>query len=101
MLYVSGQCPLDLATGTVGGGSIEDQTRMTLSHVGKILDAGGCSLEDVVKCTCHLADIEDFDCFNRVYEESFRGMRPAWTTIQSVLWGGLTVEIDAVARGTA
>jgi 2-iminobutanoate/2-iminopropanoate deaminase len=97
-LYVSGQGPVDLATGKVVEGSIEDQTRLTLSHVGKVLKAGGCSFDDVVKCTCHLADINDFDAFNRVYAEFFTGVRPARTTVQSVLWGGIKIEIDAVAR---
>ena len=97
-LYVSGQGPLDLASGQVVEGSIEEQTRLTLTHVGKILQAGGCSFEDVVKCTCHLADIGDFDRFNRVYSEFFTNTRPARTTVQSVLWGGIKVEIDAVAR---
>lgn len=97
-LYISGQGPLDLTTGQVVEGSIEDQTRLTLSHIGKVLQAGGCSFEDVVKCTCHLADINDFDRFNRAYSELFKGVLPARTTVQSVLWGGIKVEIDAIAR---
>lgn len=97
-LYVSGQGPLDLSTGRVVEGSIEEQTHLTLSHIGKVLEAGGCSFEDVVKCTCHLADINDFDRFNRVYSEFFRNVLPARTTVQSALWGGIKVEIDAIAR---
>lgn len=97
-LYVSGQGPLDLATGEVVAGTIEEQTRLTLAHIGKILDAAGCTFDDVVKCTCHLQDIRDFDRFNAVYAEFFRGVRPARTTVQSVLWGGIKVEIDAIAR---
>jgi 2-iminobutanoate/2-iminopropanoate deaminase len=97
-LYISGQGPLDLATGAVVGGTIEEQTRLTLSHIGKILEAAGLSSEDVVKCTCHLADIGEFDRFNAVYAEFFKGVRPARTTVQSVLSGGIRVEIDAIAR---
>lgn len=97
-LYISGQGPLDLKTGNVVPGSIEDQTRVTLEHIGKILAAAGCSFDDVVKCACHLADIRDFDRFNRIYAEFFSGVRPARTTVQSVLWGGIKVEIDAIAR---
>ncbi len=97
-LYVSGQGPLDLKTGEVVAGNIEDQTRLTLSHVGKILAAAGLGFEDVVKCACHLADIGDFERFNAVYAEFFPGVRPARTTVQSVLWGGIKVEIDAIAR---
>jgi 2-iminobutanoate/2-iminopropanoate deaminase len=97
-LFISGQGPLNLRTGEVVRGSIEDETRLTLSHIGKILEAAGYSFEDVVKCTCHLADIRDFDGFDRVYSEFFSGIRPARTTVQSVLWNGIKVEIDAIAR---
>jgi 2-iminobutanoate/2-iminopropanoate deaminase len=97
-LYVSGQGPLDLRTGEVVHGTIGEETRLTLTHIGKVLEAAGCSFDDVVKCTCHLADINDFDGFNAVYAEFFKGVRPARTTVQSVLWGGIKVEIDAIAR---
>jgi 2-iminobutanoate/2-iminopropanoate deaminase len=97
-LYVSGQGPLDMKTGQIVEGTVEEQTRLTLTHVGKVLQAAGLSFEDVVKCTCHLSDIKDFDSFNGVYAEFFKGVRPARTTVQSVLWGGIKVEIDAIAR---
>ena len=97
-LYVSGQGPLDLKTGKVVEGSIEEQTRLTLDHIRKLLEAAGCTFDDVVKCTCHLKDIQDFDRFNATYAECFKGIRPARTTVQSILWGGIKVEIDAIAR---
>jgi 2-iminobutanoate/2-iminopropanoate deaminase len=97
-VYVSGQGPLDMKTGKVVEGSIEEQTRLTLNHIRQILEAAGCTLDDVVKCTCHLKDIQDFDRFNSVYVEFFKGIRPARTTVQSILWGGIKVEIDAIAR---
>ena len=97
-LYVSGQGPLDLETGEVVHGSIGEETRLTLEHIGKILNAAGFRFEDVIKCTCHLADIRDFDAFNEVYSEFFEGILPARTTVQSGLGGGIKVEIDAVAR---
>jgi 2-iminobutanoate/2-iminopropanoate deaminase len=97
-LYISGQGPIDLTTGNVVRGTIEEETHLVLSHIGKILAASGCRSEDVVKCTCHLADIRDFDGFNGAYSEFFSGVRPARTTVQSTLWGGIKVEIDAVAR---
>lgn len=96
-LYISGQGPLDLKTGAVVSGSIEAETRLTMEHIGKILEAAGCGFDDMVKCTCHLADINDFDRFNGVYAEFFREIRPARTTVQSVLGDGIKVEIDAVA----
>jgi 2-iminobutanoate/2-iminopropanoate deaminase len=97
-LYVSGQGPLDLKTGQVVRGTIEEETRLTLEHIGKILKAAGCSFDDVVKCTCHLLDIKDFDRFNAVYAEFFKGIKPARTTVQSGLGGGIKVEIDAIAK---
>ena len=99
-VYVSGQGPLDVKTGQPVRGTIEEETELTLRHVTKILKAAGCSLHDVVKCTVHLADIEDFDRFNTAYRACFQhvGILPARTTVQSVLWNGIKVEIDCVAR---
>lgn len=96
-VYVSGHASLDLATGEVIGGDIETQTRTTLEHIRKVLREAGCTMDDVVKSTCHLADIGDFAAFNGVYSEFFTGIRPARTTVQSVL-PGILVEIDVVAR---
>ena len=56
------------------------------------------TFDDVVKCTCHLADIHDFTRFNQVYREFFTGILPARTTVQSGLGDGIKVEIDAIAR---
>ena len=96
-LYVSGQGPLDMATGEVVPGTIEEETRLTMEHIGTLLAQAGCTFDDVVKCTCHLADIADFDAFDRVYAGFFPGIRPARTTVQSGL-SGIKVEIDAIAR---
>jgi 2-iminobutanoate/2-iminopropanoate deaminase len=97
-LYVAGQGPLDLSTGKVLSGTIEEETRTTLENIGKILKAGGCSFDDVVKSTVHLADIKDFDRYNQTYAEFFKGIRPVRTTVQSVLGLGIKVEIDIVAK---
>ncbi|MBM3853105.1 MAG: RidA family protein [Verrucomicrobia bacterium] len=97
-VFVSGQGPIDLATGRICRGPIEEETRLTLTHVGKILAAAGCSFADVVRCGCHLADIRDFDRFNRTYAEFFPGPLPARTTVQSGLGDHIKVEIDCIAR---
>lgn len=97
-LFVSGQGPLDPKTGTVCSGTIEEETRLTMQHMGEILRASGCTFEDVVRCGCHLADIGDFDAFNGAYAEFFRGAFPARTTVQSGLSDGIKVEIDCIAR---
>ena len=97
-LYVSGQGPLDLSTGEVIHGTIEEETVLTLSHVKKIIEAAGGSIDDVVKCTVHLSDINDFEKYNAIYASFFPGIKPARTTVQSVLSDGIKIEIDAVAK---
>ncbi|MBP7142402.1 MAG: RidA family protein [Opitutaceae bacterium] len=98
-LFVSGQGPLDMDSGLVCHGTIEEETRLTMQHIEKILAAAGCTFPDVVRCGCHLADIRDFDRFNRTYAEFFPvGPLPARTTVQSGLGDGIKVEIDCIAR---
>ena len=101
-LYVSGQASLDYRTGRIIRGTVEEETRCTLEHIEKILHAAGATIPDIVKCTVHLHDIREFDRFNQAYFDFFaaRGatILPARTTVQSVLYDDLKVEIDAVAR---
>jgi 2-iminobutanoate/2-iminopropanoate deaminase len=97
-LFISGQGPLDLSTGEVISGTIEEETILTLSHIRKIVDAAGGSIDDIVKCTVHLSNINDFDRYNAAYASFFTGVRPARTTVQSVLSDGIKIEIDAIAR---
>lgn len=102
-VYVSGIGPVDPETAQPVRGSIEDETRYVLAQMDKILQAAGCTRHDIVKCTAHLADIEDFDRYNAVYKEFFRDVAvlPARTTVQSVLWNQIKVEIDCVAKKPA
>ena len=82
----------ELATG------IARQTATALKNLSKILDAAGSSIENVVKTTCYLADINDFDVFNEIYANFFEH-RPARTLIQAAaLPKGALVEIEAVAE---
>lgn len=97
-LYVSGQGPIDVRTGAAVEGTIEEEVRLTLKNLGDVLEAGGCSYQDVVKCTVHLVNIEDFRRFNEVYQEFFTDVLPTRTTVQSMLGLGIKVEIDAIAR---
>lgn len=97
-LYVSGQGPLDLKTGEVIHGTIEKETELTLSHIKKMVEVAGGSMDDVIKCTVHLTDINDFEKFNTVYSSFFSEIKPARTTVQSGLSDGIKIEIDAVAR---
>src|ERR1041385_569006 len=99
-VFVSGQGPVDPKTAQPIRGTIEEETLFTLNQIKKILEAAGYTLNDVVKSTVHLSDIEDFDRYNARSEEFFKGVAvlPARTTVQSVLWNGIKVEIDVVAR---
>lgn len=99
-VYVSGQGPVDPKTACPVRGTIEEETLYTLRQVEKILTAAGCSLNDVVKSTVHLTDIKEFDRYNAVYKDFFKDVAilPARTTVQSVLWNNIKVEIDVVAR---
>jgi 2-iminobutanoate/2-iminopropanoate deaminase len=97
-LYVSGHASLNLRTGEVICGTVQEETNHTLTSIGKVLKEAGCSFDDVVKCTCYLARIEDFDEFDREYRKFFSGVLPARSTVQAGLGDGIKVEIDATAR---
>lgn len=98
ILYVSGQAAVDFKNSEFILGSIEEETQRTLDNIKAIVEAAGAGMEDVVKCTVHLSDIADFDHFNKKYAEYFSGIRPARTTVQSVLAEGIKVEIDCIAH---
>jgi 2-iminobutanoate/2-iminopropanoate deaminase len=97
LVYVSGQASVDFKNSTFVLGTIEEETIRTLENIKSILTAAGSSMNDVVKCTVHLADITEFDRYNKIYSEYFPGIKPSRTTVQSVLVGGLRVEIDCIA----
>jgi 2-iminobutanoate/2-iminopropanoate deaminase len=97
-LFISGQAAVDFNTSAFALGSIEEETELTLKNIQAILEAAGATMEDVVKCTVHLANIQDFDRYNAVYMQFFQGVKPARTTVQSVLAEGLKVEIDCIVK---
>ena len=96
-IFVSGQAAVDFKTSKFVLGTIEEETHRTLQNIKSILEAGGTSMDNVVKCTVHLADIKEFDRYNVIYEQYFPGIKPARTTVQSVLAENLKVEIDCIA----
>ena len=98
LLFVSGQASVDFKTSKFVLGTIEEETSRTLNNVKAIIEAAGATLDDVVKCTVHLADIHEFDRYNKVYASYFTGIKPARTTVQSVLAEGIKVEIDAIVK---
>ncbi|SRR5258708_36713758 len=97
-LFVSGQASVDFKTSKFVLGTIEEETERTLRNVKAIVEAAGANMEDVVKCTVHLNDIREFDRYNEVYASFFTGIKPARTTVQSVLSEGIKVEIDAIVK---
>lgn len=98
LLFVSGQASVDFRASRFVLGSIEEETTRTLDNIKAIVEAAGAGMEDVVKCTVHLADIADFDRYNAVYEKYFPGIKPVRTTVQSVLAESLKVEIDCIVK---
>ncbi|ODS38584.1 MAG: hypothetical protein A7316_07715 [Candidatus Altiarchaeales archaeon WOR_SM1_86-2] len=79
-------------------GSIEDEARWTLDNLKAILEAAGSSLDNVLKVTVYIKNIDDFDKFNEVYGEYFKADKPARTALQAgKLPMDIKVEIDAVA----
>jgi 2-iminobutanoate/2-iminopropanoate deaminase len=97
-VFVSGQGPLDPVTKQVVSDDIERQTRVTLDNVNEVLKAAGTSLPHVVKVGVFLRDMSDFDAFNRVFKEYFKGVQPARTTVEAAApRKGVNVEIDAIA----
>jgi 2-iminobutanoate/2-iminopropanoate deaminase len=98
LVFTSGQIPIDPATGAFAGESIEEQARQSCLNVAAVLQAGGSSLEKVVKTTCYLADMTDFPAFNRVYEQYFTG-KPARSCVAvRALPKNALCEIEAIAE---
>ena len=98
MLFVSGQIPIDPATGAFAGEDIVTQTRQSLTNLKAILEAAGYSCADVVKTTVLLADMGDFAAMNGVYAEFFPENSPARAAFAvKELPRGARVEIEAVA----
>jgi 2-iminobutanoate/2-iminopropanoate deaminase len=99
LVFVSGQIPLDVRTGSLVAGEIEEQTLQVLSNLGAVLLAAGSSLAQVVRTTVYLVDLSLFPRVNAVYAESFtQKPLPARATVGvAALPLGAQVEIDAIA----
>ena len=97
-LFISGQLPIDPATGNFAEGGIRELTRQSLENVKSILAEAGLTLADVVKTTVFLADMSDFTAMNEVYAEYFTAPAPARSAVavKTLPKGGL-VEIEVIA----
>ena len=97
-LFLSGQIPIDPATGQIVPGGIAEQTHQVLKNLGAVLEAGGAAFHNVTKTTVYLQDMADFAAMNDVYATYFTAPAPARATIQAAaLPRGVKVEIDVVA----
>ena len=100
-LFVSGQIPLDPATGQLITGDIAAQTHRVFKNLSAILEAAGATLDHVVRTTVYLADMDDFTAMNAVYATYFSTPAPARATVQAArLPRDARVEIDAIASLT-
>lgn len=95
LIFVSGQGPIDPG-GQVVPGTIEAQTILTIANIAAVLEAAGSDLDHVLSCSCFIADMIDFERFDRAYEAAFGNHRPARTTVAAGL-DGIKVEISAIA----
>ncbi len=98
LLFVSGQIPIDPATGNLIQGDIATQTRRVFDNLSAILKAAGGSLDNVVRTTVFLADMGDFAAMNEVYAGYFAAPAPARSTVQAArLPKDARIEIDVIA----
>ncbi|MCR5163862.1 MAG: RidA family protein [Thermoguttaceae bacterium] len=96
-LFASGQIPINPATGTIDGTTIEEQTRQVMRNIEAVLTAAGTDFAHVVKTTCFLKSIGDFAAFNAIYGEYFTS-RPARSCVEvSALPKGALVEVEVIA----
>lgn len=97
-VFLSGQIPLDPATGALVEGDIAAQTERVMKNLDAVLKAAGAGFENVVRCTIYLTDLADFAKVNEVYGSRFPRNPPARATVQvAALPKGAKVEIDAIA----
>ena len=99
LLYLSGQTPVDPATGRLVDGDVEAQTRRAFGNLELVLRDAGLTMDDVVKCNVYLTSMSDFAAMNAAYQHCFTRPYPARTTVAVAgLPLGASVEIEIVAR---
>ncbi|WP_297550397.1 RidA family protein [Thermococcus sp.] len=97
-LFVSGQIPIDPATGEIVGETIEEQAERAIRNMLAIVEEAGGSVENIVKVTAFLSDINDYPKFNEVYEKFFSKSKPARAVVEVAnLPKGVKVEIECIA----
>ncbi len=98
MVFCSGQIPIDVATGEFVSDDVAEQTRQVLKNLSADLEAAGTNLNNVLKTTVFLADMNDFAAMNEIYAEFFSENKPARATVQAArLPKDARVEIECIA----
>ena len=98
-IYISGQIPIDPKTGSIVEGNFKNQTRQVISNINEIAKAAGGTLDDIVKLTVYLTDLNSFALVNEVMLESFHSPYPARAVIEiKSLPKNAVVEIEAVMQ---
>ncbi|UVL86134.1 RidA family protein [Pseudomonas sp. B21-028] len=99
MLFLSGQIPLDPATGQISGSTVDEQTKRVLDNLSAVLAANDMTMANVVSTTVYMRDLNDFTAMNKVYGTYFTSNPPARATIQVArLPRDVMVEISAIAK---
>lgn len=102
LLFLSGQIPLDPASGALVTDSIESATQRVLDNIRAVLESEGLSFQHVVKTTVYMQDLSLFTRMNAVYEKAFGANPPARSTVQAAaLPRGVPVEIEVIASRSA
>lgn len=97
LVFVSGQIPLDPATGELVGADFGAQAERALANLAAVVVAAGCQLDQVAKVNVYLTDLARFGEFNEIYSRCFGGHRPARAVVQvSALPRGAQVEVEAI-----
>jgi 2-iminobutanoate/2-iminopropanoate deaminase len=99
LLFLSGQTPIDNATGKLVAGDIQAQTAQCFENLRAVLEAGGLTMDDVQKVNVFLTDMNNFSAMNEIYKQQFSSPYPARTTIGvASLPLGASIEIEMIAR---
>ncbi|EBY7363865.1 RidA family protein [Salmonella enterica subsp. enterica serovar Tennessee] len=99
LLFISGCCPFSPEDGSVNGGDIEAQTKQAMNNLRSVVEAAGLEMDDIVKTTCFISDMNNFSLFNQVYSGYFAsGTYPARSCVEVArLPKDVLIEVKAVA----
>lgn len=98
LVYTSGQIPLEAQSGAIVGNNIKEQTEQVMKNLSEVLKAAGTSLDNAVKTTCFLADINDFSTFNEVYAKYITNAPARSCVAVKDLPKGALVEVEIIAE---